>query len=195
MDTKEVDIYFLIDGSGSIRSDHFEQIKKFMLEVTENFDIGPDKVRVGAVQYSDTREKEFDITDYTTDETLRKAISNIRQLGGGTYTGEALDFILQIIKKGREQRINKVPCYLIVLTDGMSTDDVLEPAEKLRAENIAVHAIGIGEANRTQLQQIAGKEERVSFGQNFDSLKNIKNEVLHSICTEKGKQNRKALFS
>uniref|UniRef100_A0A4X1UZK0 Collagen alpha-5(VI) chain n=1 Tax=Sus scrofa TaxID=9823 RepID=A0A4X1UZK0_PIG len=192
VDTKEVDIYFLIDGSGSIRSDHFEQIKKFMLEVTENFDIGPDKVRVGAVQYSDTREKEFDITDYTTDETLRKAISNIRQLGGGTYTGEALDFILQIIKKGREQRINKVPCYLIVLTDGMSTDDVLEPAEKLRAENIAVHAIGIGEANRTQLQQIAGKEERVSFGQNFDSLKNIKNEVLHSICTEKGCEDMKA---
>uniref|UniRef100_A0A8D0MQE5 Collagen alpha-5(VI) chain n=1 Tax=Sus scrofa TaxID=9823 RepID=A0A8D0MQE5_PIG len=192
VDTKEVDIYFLIDGSGSIRSDHFEQIKKFMLEVTENFDIGPDKVRVGAVQYSDTREKEFDITDYTTDETLRKAISNIRQLGGGTYTGKALDFILQIIKKGREQRINKVPCYLIVLTDGMSTDDVLEPAEKLRAENIAVHAIGIGEANRTQLQQIAGKEERVSFGQNFDSLKNIKNEVLHSICTEKGCEDMKA---
>uniref|UniRef100_A0A8D2A1M2 Collagen alpha-5(VI) chain n=1 Tax=Sus scrofa TaxID=9823 RepID=A0A8D2A1M2_PIG len=192
VDTKEVDIYFLIDGSGSIRSDHFEQIKKFMLEVIENFDIGPDKVRVGAVQYSDTREKEFDITDYTTDETLRKAISNIRQLGGGTYTGEALDFILQIIKKGREQRINKVPCYLIVLTDGMSMDDVLEPAEKLRAENIAVHAIGIGEANRTQLQQIAGKEERVSFGQNFDSLKNIKNEVLHSICTEKGCEDMKA---
>uniref|UniRef100_A0A8D1UKI1 Collagen alpha-5(VI) chain n=1 Tax=Sus scrofa TaxID=9823 RepID=A0A8D1UKI1_PIG len=192
VDTKEVDIYFLIDGSGSIRSDHFEQIKKFMLEVIENFDIGPDKVRVGAVQYSDTREKEFDITDYTTDETLRKAISNIRQLGGGTYTGKALDFILQIIKKGREQRINKVPCYLIVLTDGMSTDDVLEPAEKLRAENIAVHAIGIGEANRTQLQQIAGKEERVSFGQNFDSLKNIKNEVLHSICTEKGCEDMKA---
>uniref|UniRef100_A0A8C3YQM1 Collagen alpha-5(VI) chain n=1 Tax=Catagonus wagneri TaxID=51154 RepID=A0A8C3YQM1_9CETA len=192
VDTKQADLYFLIDGSSSIQIHPFKQIKNFMLEVIENFDIGPDKVRVGAVQYSDKREKEFDVTEYSTAETLRKAVSNIRQLGGNTYTGKALDFILQIIKKDKEQRINKVPCYLIVLTDGMSADDVLEPAERLRAENVAIHAVGIGEANRTQLQQIAGTEERVSFGQNFDSLKSIKNEVFHSICTEKGCEDMKA---
>ncbi|XP_055272570.1 collagen alpha-5(VI) chain [Moschus berezovskii] len=192
VDTKEADLYFLIDGSSSIRKKHFEQIKEFMLAVIRMFSIGPDKVRVGAVQYSHEKKVEFDIDDYLNDVKLRKAVSNIKQLGGGTLTGAALDFMLPLMMKGRKQRAQEVPCHLIVLTDGLSGDAVLEPAERLRAENITVHAIGIGEANRTQLQQIAREEERVNFGQNFDSLKSIKNEVVRSICTEKGCENMKA---
>ena len=166
-----------------------------MLAVIRMFSIGPDKVRVGAVQYSHKKKVEFDINDYLNDMKLRKAVFNIKQLNGSTLTGAALDFMLPLMRKGRKQRKNEAPCHLIVLTDGMSGDAVLEPAERLRAENITIHAIGIGKANRTQLQQIAREEERVSFGQNFDSLKSIKNEIVHSICTEKGKQNKKAFLS
>ncbi|XP_045712889.1 collagen alpha-5(VI) chain isoform X2 [Phyllostomus hastatus] len=186
VDTKEADFYFLIDGSGSIRREDFGQVKTFMLGVIDMFSIGPDKVRVGAVQYSHKRQVEFDIHIYTNDVDLRQAVLNIDQLGGGTKSGAALDFILPIIREGRKHRSSEVPCHLIVLTDGMSEDGVLEPAERIRAEQITIHAVGIGEANKTQLLQIAGKEERVSFGQNFDSLESIKKEVIHSICTEKG---------
>ncbi|XP_006907315.1 collagen alpha-5(VI) chain [Pteropus alecto] len=192
VDTKEADLYFLIDGSTSIQKKHFEQIKDFMLEVIDMFSIGPDKVRVGAAQYSHKKKVEFDIHIYTNDVDLRKAVSNLKQLEGNTYTGAALDFMLPIIRGGRKSRSSEVPCHLIVLTDGKSADDVLGPAERLRAEQITIHAVGIGEANKTQLQQIAGKEERVNFGQNFDALKSIKNEVVHSICTEKGCEDMKA---
>ncbi|XP_036917207.1 collagen alpha-5(VI) chain isoform X2 [Sturnira hondurensis] len=191
VDTKEADFYFLIDGSGSIRAEDFGQIKTFMLGVIDMFSIGPDRVRVGAVQYSDKKKVEFDIHVYTNGVDLRQAILNINQLAGGTTTGEALDFILPIIRKGRKHRPSEVPCHLIVLTDGMSEDGVLEPAERIRAEQITVHAIGIGAANKTQLLQIAGKEERVKFGQNFDSLESIKKEVVQSICTEKGCEDMK----
>lgn len=194
VDTKEADLYFLIDGSTSIQEKDFEQIKEFMLEVIKMFSIGPGSVRVGAVQYSHEKEVEFDIHVYTNDVDLRKAVFNLKQLKGSTYTGAALDFMLPIIREGRKHRSNEVPCHLIVLTDGMSVDGVLEPAERLRAEQITIHAVGIGEANKTQLLQIAGQEERVNFGQNFDSLKSIKNEVVHSICTEKGKQNQKGFL-
>ncbi|XP_032122889.1 collagen alpha-5(VI) chain isoform X1 [Sapajus apella] len=192
MDTKEADIHFLIDGSTSIWEEQFEQIKKFMLEVTEMFSIGPDKVRVGVVQFSDKMREEFSITDYSNDIDLRKAILNIQQLTGDTHTGKALDFILPRIKNGMKDRMSQVPCYLIVLTDGKSQYSVVEPAKRVRAEKIIVHAIGIGEANKKELQEIAGKEERVSFGQNFDALKSIKNEVIRGICTEKGCEDMKA---
>uniref|UniRef100_G1LDX5 Collagen alpha-5(VI) chain n=1 Tax=Ailuropoda melanoleuca TaxID=9646 RepID=G1LDX5_AILME len=192
IDTKEADIYFLIDGSTSIQGKHFEQIKEFMLAVTGMFSIGPDKVQVGAVQYSDKMRVEFYINDNSNNVNLKNAILNIEQLQGNTYTGEALNFTLSIIKEDRKLRTSQVPCYLIVLTDGRSTDDVLEPAERLRAEQVTIHAVGIGEAIKVQLQQIAGGEERVSFGQNFDSLRSIKNEVVHRICTEKGCEDMKA---
>lgn len=191
MDTKEADIYFLIDGSSSIRRKEFEQIQIFMSSVVDMFPIGPNNVRVGVVQYSHRNEVEFPVSRYTRDVDLRKAVWNIKQLKGGTFTGKALDFILPIIKKGKSERIHEVPCYLIVLTDGKSNDSVLEPANRLRAEHITIHAVGIGEANKTQLQQIAGKDERVSFGQNFDSLKSIKNEIVHRICSDKGKETKR----
>lgn len=190
VDTKEADIYFLIDGSSSIRKKEFEQIQIFMSSVIDMFPIGPNKVRVGVVQYSHKNEVEFPVSRYTDSIDLKKAVYNIKQLQGLTFTGKALDFILPIIKKGKSERADGVPCYLIVLTDGKSNDSVLEPADRLRAEHITIHAIGIGEANRTQLQQIAGKDERVNFGQNFDSLKNIKNEIVHQICSEKGKKTK-----
>lgn len=190
MDTKEADIYFLIDGSSSIRKKEFEQIQIFMSSVIDMFPIGPNKVRVGVVQYSHKNEVEFPVSRYTDGIDLKKAVFNIKQLKGLTFTGKALDFILPLIKKGKTERTDRAPCYLIVLTDGKSNDSVLEPANRLRAEQITIHAIGIGEANKTQLRQIAGKDERVNFGQNFDSLKSIKNEIVHRICSEKGKRTK-----
>ncbi|KAM9601157.1 LOW QUALITY PROTEIN: collagen alpha-5(VI) chain [Trichechus inunguis] len=184
VDTKEADLYFLVDGSGSIKTEHFE-IKEFMSAVIEMFSIGPDKVRVGAVQV------EFDNGVYSNDVDLRKAIFNIKQQGGRTYTGAALDFMLPLLKEGKKPWPFDVPSYLIVLTDGSSDDGVLEPAERLRAEGVTIYAVGIG-AIKTELQQIAGKEERVTYGQNFDSLKSIKNEIVRSICTEKGCEGMKA---
>ncbi|XP_077607009.1 collagen alpha-5(VI) chain [Crocuta crocuta] len=191
VDTKEADIYFLIDGSSSINRKEFEQMKEFILAVIEMFSIGPDKVQVGAVQYSDKLKVEFHINDNSNDVDLRKAVLNIKQLTGNTDTGKALDFMLQVIEE-RKHRTSKVPCYLIVLTDGKSRDNVLEPAKRLRDAQITIHAVGIGEANKEELQQIAGEEERVNFGQNFDSLKKIKNEVVRRICTEKGCEDMKA---
>ncbi|XP_005863660.1 PREDICTED: collagen alpha-5(VI) chain [Myotis brandtii] len=192
MDTKEADFYFLIDGSTSIWPEHFEQIKKFMLRVIDMFSIGPDRVRVGAVQYSDKKRVEFDIHTYTNEVALRQAVSNLKQLYGDTDIGEALDFMLPIIKEGRKHRSSEVPCHLIVLTDGESRDEVLGPADRVRAEQVTIHAVGIGKVNKIQLLQIAGKEERVNFGQNFDSLKSIKDEVVRSICMEKGCEDMKA---
>nr|XP_014587343.1 collagen alpha-5(VI) chain isoform X1 [Equus caballus] len=194
LDTKEADLYFLIDGSTSIQNEQFEQIKRFMLEVTEVFSIGPGRVQVGVVQYSHEIREEFSIGVYSNDVDLRKAVLNIKQLTGDTHTGAALAFMLPKIREGRKQRPSKVPCYLIVLTDGQSQDHhrILETANRIRAEGVTIHAVGIGEADKTELQQIAGNEERVHFGQNFDSLKSIKSEVVHSICTEKGCEDMKA---
>ncbi|KAM6161014.1 LOW QUALITY PROTEIN: collagen alpha-5(VI) chain [Erethizon dorsatum] len=192
VDTKEADIYFLIDGSSSIEKKQFKEIKEFMSAVIDMFSIGPNKVRVGVVQYSNKKEVEFAISLYNNAIDLKKAVFNIKQLQGGTLTGEALNFTLPLIKEGKKDRTSEILCFLIVLTDGQSQDSVLEPAARLKAEQVIIHAIGIGKANKTQLLQIAGKEDRVYFGQNFDSLKSIKNDVVHSICTKKGCEDMKA---
>ncbi|XP_069502728.1 collagen alpha-6(VI) chain [Ambystoma mexicanum] len=185
VDTEEADIYLLIDGSGSISAVDFQDMKTFLVEVVEMFNIGPDTVRVAAVQYSQAVyiSLEIKIDAYTVKKDLKLAIQNIRQLGGGTETGAALLNMLQLIKTGSNSRRSKIPRYLIVLTDGESTDTVKGPADQLRAEQVNIYAIGVKEANKTQLLEIAGKGERVHFVESFDSLKEIKNEVVRQICS------------
>ncbi|KAM7337042.1 hypothetical protein ACRRTK_003161 [Alexandromys fortis] len=71
-------------------------------------------------------------------------------------------------------------------------DSVLEPAHRLREENIRVHAIGVKEANQTQLREIAGEEKRVYYVHEFDALRDIRNEVVQEICAEEACRDMKA---
>ncbi|XP_074051889.1 collagen alpha-6(VI) chain-like isoform X1 [Macrotis lagotis] len=192
VETEEADIYLLIDGSGSIYPTDFQEMKTFLSEVIGMFSVAPNKVRVGAVQYSERQELEFVINKYTNKNDLGKAIDNIRQMGGNTNTGAALDFTLGLLLEAKKQRRKEVPCHLIVLTDGLSDDSVKEPSKKLQDENINVYAIGIKEANRTQLLEIAGSEKRVHYVYNFDSLKDIKNQVVQGICSEDACKDKRA---
>lgn len=188
VDTEEADIYLLIDGSGNTQPTDFHEMKTFLSDVVGMFNIAPHKVRVGAVQYADTWDLEFEISKYTSKPDLGKAIENIRQMGGNTNTGAALNFTLKLLQKAKKQRGSKVPCHLVILTNGMSQDSVLEPAHRLREENIRVHAIGVKEANQTQLREIAGEEKRVYYVHEFDALRDIRNQVVQEICAEEGRR-------
>ncbi|XP_075403320.1 collagen alpha-6(VI) chain [Tenrec ecaudatus] len=184
VDTEEADIYLLIDGSGSTEVAEFQEMKTFLSEVVGMFNIAPNKVRVGAVQYADTWDLEFEINKYSNKHDVGKAIENIRQMGGDTHTGAALNFTLKLLQKARKQRGSKVPSHLIVLTNGRSKDSIVEPANRLREEHVHIHAIGVKGANQRQLRDIAGEEKRVYYVHDFDSLKDIRNQVVQEICTE-----------
>nr|XP_035948438.1 collagen alpha-6(VI) chain isoform X4 [Halichoerus grypus] len=192
VDTEEADIYLLIDGSGSTQATDFHEMKTFLSEVVGMFNIAPQKVRVGAVQYADSWDLEFEINKYTNKHDLGKAIENIRQMGGNTNTGAALNFTLGLLQKAKKQRGNRVPCHLVVLTNGMSKDSILEPSNRLREELIRVYAIGVKEANQTQLREIAGEEKRVYYVHDFDALKDIRNQVVQEICAEEACKEMKA---
>ncbi|EPQ06122.1 Collagen alpha-6(VI) chain [Myotis brandtii] len=192
VDTEEADIYLLIDGSGSTQATDFQEMKTFLSEVVRMFNIAPQKVRVGAVQYADSWDLEFEINKYSNKQDVGKAIENIRQLGGSTNTGAALNFTLGLLQKAKQQRGDRVPCHLVVLTNGMSQDSILEPANRLREELIRVYAIGVKGANQTQLREIAGEEKRVYYVHDFDALKDIRNQVVQEICTEEACKEMKA---
>ncbi|OPJ82088.1 collagen alpha-6(VI) chain isoform A [Patagioenas fasciata monilis] len=182
-DTEAADIYFLVDGSSSLDYLDFMDMKNFLKEMIKLFDIGMNKVRLGVVQFSHFNELEFELDKYTSASDLIKGIENIRQIYGNTSTGGALAYMKPLFEKARRQRGVTVPCHLIVLTDGESHDSVKEPAMKLREDQINIYAVGVREANVTQLYEIAGVKKRVYFVHDFDLLDDIKNEVTREICT------------
>uniref|UniRef100_A0A8C4Z1K8 VWFA domain-containing protein n=1 Tax=Gadus morhua TaxID=8049 RepID=A0A8C4Z1K8_GADMO len=183
MQTDEADIFFLIDQSGSIWPNDFTDMKKFITEFLHTFRIGPDHVRIGLVKYADSPTLEFDLTTYTDSKTLEKAVLDIRQVGGGTETGRGLRFMEDLFERAVKTRGHKVPEYLIVITDGKSTDEVKVPAGKLRAHGVIIYAIGVKSAEEEELNEISGSPKKTFLVNNFDALKPIKDDIITDMCS------------
>ncbi|XP_068178959.1 collagen alpha-6(VI) chain isoform X2 [Antennarius striatus] len=182
--TDEADIFFLIDHSGSIYPADFYDMKKFIIEFLNTFRISPQHVRMGVAKFADAPNLEFDLTTYTDAKSLEKAIEAIKQVGGGTETGRALEFMGPQFDRAMATRGHQVAEYLIVITDGKSTDNVKIPAEKLRAQGVIVYAIGVKNADHTELREISGDPQRTFFVNNFDALNPIKDDIITDICSQ-----------
>uniref|UniRef100_A0A8D0CSM8 VWFA domain-containing protein n=1 Tax=Sander lucioperca TaxID=283035 RepID=A0A8D0CSM8_SANLU len=180
----EADIFFLMDDSGSIGNQDFKDMQNFIINFFRTFNIGPNHVRVGLVKYADDPTLQFDLTASSNVDNMETSVKTIRHEGGGTETGKALKSMGPHFRRAMQTRGHKVPEYLIVITDGESTDDVTAPAEELRQQGVIIFAIGVKESNQAQLVDIAGDSKRTIQVNNFDALKSIKNNIITDICTD-----------
>ncbi|XP_040306504.1 collagen alpha-3(VI) chain isoform X6 [Herpailurus yagouaroundi] len=153
----EKDVVFLIDGSEGVRSG-FPLLKEFVQRVVETLDVGPDRVRVAVVQYSDRTRPEFYLNSYMDQQSVVSAIRKLALLGGpAPNTGAALDFVLRniLISSAGSRIAEGVPQLLIVLTADRSGDDVRGPSVVLKRGGAVPIGIGIGNADITEMQTIS----------------------------------------
>ncbi|XP_074220648.1 collagen alpha-3(VI) chain isoform X5 [Camelus bactrianus] len=153
----EKDVVFLIDGSDGVQSG-FPLLKDFVQRVVESLDVGPDRVRVAVVQYSDRTRPEFYLNSYMDKQSVVSAIRRLTLLGGPTpNTGASLAFVLRNILIGSAgSRIAEgVPQLLIVLTADRSGDDVRGPSVMAKRGGAVPIGIGIGNADITEMQTIS----------------------------------------
>ncbi|XP_063341583.1 collagen alpha-6(VI) chain-like isoform X2 [Pelmatolapia mariae] len=180
------DIVFLVDGSSSIDDKSFQDIRTFLRNTIQGFEIDPDKVQIGLVQYSDDPYPEFQLTDHRDKNSLLAAVENLTHRGGGTETGKAIDFLQKeyFTKEAGSRADRRVPQIAVVITDGESTDDVLEPARRLRQHGVIVFAIGVGKFNQTQLITIANwpSERFVLTSDSYQKLQDQTNSLLENVC-------------
>ncbi|KAF4106106.1 hypothetical protein G5714_013768 [Onychostoma macrolepis] len=181
------DIVFLVDGSGSIGQKNFQEVREFLSSLVENFDVAPDKIRIGLVQYSDTPRTEFSLNTYQNKEEILSYIQNLRYKTGGTFTGQGLEFMLKqhFVEKAGSRAQQNVPQIAIVITDGDSQDEVESQAQELRQRGIKIFAIGIKDANETLLRQIASEpyDQHVYSVSDFAALQGISQSVIQEVCT------------
>lgn len=149
--------------------------------VIEKFAIGPEKERVGVVQYGTNTKEMFPLNAFDDKSRLLKAVRNITQMNGKTYTGKALTEVFKYFDKSKGGRSSALK-FLIVLTDGDSRDDVAQPAKVLRDNSINIYSIGMRHANRSQILAIAGSHGGVFFEDAVASLNELGSQVLLKIC-------------
>ncbi|XP_067433186.1 collagen alpha-1(XII) chain-like [Thunnus thynnus] len=182
--TAKADIVLLVDDSGSISSNDYKNIKSFLTQTVSNFDIGPDKVQIGLVQYSSNPKTKWQLNTHQTKQSLLKAIAKLHQRGGGTNTGKALKHILHNNFKpnvGMRADSHKIA---IVITDGKSSDDVFLASQHLKDAGIEIYAIGVMNAEKNELKAIASYpvENHVYMLSDFSSLLNIIDDFTSNLC-------------
>ncbi|XP_077205945.1 LOW QUALITY PROTEIN: von Willebrand factor A domain-containing protein 2 [Paroedura picta] len=150
-----VDILFLLDGTYSIGKGSFERSKYLAMKLCDGLDISPEKVRVGAIQFSNTPHLEFPLDMYFTKQEIKDRLKKIMFKGGRTETSLALKFILH--KGFCGGRNLSVPQILIILTDGRSQSSVTIPAKQLKEKGIVVFAVGISFPRWEELHTLASE--------------------------------------
>ncbi|XP_038644350.1 collagen alpha-3(VI) chain isoform X1 [Scyliorhinus canicula] len=151
------DVVFLIDGSYHVGT-FFYLIRDLIINLIPNFNLAKDKDQISVVQYSDNARIEFPLNAYTSNEQVLAATRKLRLKGGRKLkTGFALDFVRRNVfsRSGGGRQHLGISQILVLITTGKSQDDVKRPSEELKQAGIVPFTVGIGDVDRSELNQIA----------------------------------------
>ncbi|XP_078342465.1 uncharacterized protein LOC144628269 isoform X2 [Oculina patagonica] len=187
--TQKFNLVFVVDGSGSIEyqgKGNFQRSKDFIIEIVRSFKIGKEDTNVAVVLYSKKAQVVFDLDKYYKTDDIVKKIEEMSYPNGGTKTGYALDKVRKyVLGKHLKKDRKSVPNVVLVLTDGLSQDDVEGPAKKLRDEGATIISLGVGCCfDDQELKEMAtDPDEQHVFEVSFSALSEIKGAVRQQICT------------
>ncbi|XP_078492234.1 uncharacterized protein LOC108949912 [Ciona intestinalis] len=184
----KLDIWFVLDGSGSVGSSDFNKSLHFLVHLVKAFKIGPHDTRVGFSVYSTKSEIHSRLNQQMSFQALEKQILRAKYPRGSTNTGLALNDLLKngfLAPNGARPASEGVPRFLVVLTDGKSMDNVTLPAAAVRSHGITVFGVGIGGGiDMAEIRNIASDpSSRYAFGlSGFDVLNVLRERLLAEGC-------------
>ncbi|XP_075612036.1 collagen alpha-3(VI) chain isoform X11 [Balearica regulorum gibbericeps] len=176
----EKDIVFLIDSSDSVRPDGLAHIRDFISRIVQQLEVGPNKVRIGVVQFSNNVFPEFYLKTHKSKNAVLQAIRRLRLRGGSPVNaGKALDYVVKnyFIKSAGSRIEEGVPQHLVVILGDRSQDDVNRPANVITSTSIKPLGVGARNVDRGQLQVITNDPERVLVVQDFTGLQTLEKKV------------------
>lgn len=153
------DIVFLVDGSRNVGRVGFGEIRKFILEVVRQLNVGADTHRIGLAQYSGDARTEFLLNRFQTKEEVTNYLRRDFTFKGGAVarTGRAIDFIHKtlFVKSAGSRKDQKVAQIAVVITASPSQDKVETAAKALKADGVRAISFGISKAEQSDLIKIA----------------------------------------
>uniref|UniRef100_A0A8C2IXT8 Si:dkey-32n7.4 n=1 Tax=Cyprinus carpio TaxID=7962 RepID=A0A8C2IXT8_CYPCA len=192
--TDQIDIAFLLDGSGSVREYNFRTMKDFVKSVIKRFT--ERDAQFAIAQYSRDCIIHYNFNQLKIQGAWESTVTDIwYQNGPSTYTATSIKKLVNYLFKpagGLRPSAKKV---LIVITDGASNDRNLldDAATEAEANKIVRFAIGVGNAfnnvlAKGELNTIASDPDtdHVFKVTDFNALNNILQKLEESIIAIEG---------
>ncbi|XP_028390643.1 uncharacterized protein LOC114515559 [Dendronephthya gigantea] len=185
--TKQIDLGFVMDSSGSIGRYNFEKTKSFIKHFTDYFKISPNETRVSVITYATTPTLHFGFSrKFRTRRNLYSAIDNIPYNGGGTNTARALsEAYIDMFDTQNGARISGITRILIVFTDGKSSGNVYYPSQQLKNMGVVIFSIGVGSGiDVLELETMASSpaKDHVFLIHNFNEFADLAHNMSFDAC-------------
>nr|XP_028697010.1 integrin alpha-X isoform X3 [Macaca mulatta] len=191
---QELDIVFLIDGSGSISSGNFAKMMNFVRAVINQFQ--RPSTQFSLMQFSSKFDIHFTFEEFRRTSNPLDLLASVHQLTGFTHTATAIQKVVRELFQASRGARGDATKILIVITDGRKEGDSLDYKDVIPmadAAGITRYAIGVGSAfqNRNswkELNDIASKpsQEHIFKVEDFDALKDIQNQLKEKIFAIEG---------
>lgn len=154
----QLDVTFIIDGSGSVGEDNFNLIVNFLREMISDMDIQPDNVHVSVILLSTNATLVMSMEDFRDDTNLEAAFQRISYPGGLTKTAEAIDLAVSAsLNMSSKGRINKAAKAFVLVGDLRSENitDAISAAMRAKDMDFKIFVLGVGNLVVGQLKAFA----------------------------------------
>ena len=146
------DLIFVLDSSASI-TQIWPAMRNFVINIINQIHIGPQNVRVGMVQFSDTAEVEISLGQFENENELVNAISRVQPISLNTNLRAAMEVTAEQFEKIGADR-SGANDIVIILTDAgnTATNQATERAiDRLKQTGEGVYMIPIGVSDDVDL--------------------------------------------
>ena len=181
--TFPLDLAFAFDGSNSLTTEEFENVKQFATSVVQSFGVSQNGTRVALLEYSNRPRV---IKKLSADQTeVLRAISNmVPSRNSGSATSQALREVARTIFSDEAGGRTNAPKALILITHSKSTssEPVEQAVQSLRTAGVRVYVVGIGNLVDTrELESIATGKGAVHIVQEPCELPKLSVNVVRNI--------------
>ena len=163
---KPLDVVFGIPVSQNIPADEFDAMKRFVGDVIESLEIGPNKVHVGLITYGGGSSTALNIDELDTKETLKDLSGRIPQQGSDVNVAAALEEAFHntfTIYGGVRQSAPKALILLVPEGSSSSRQAVQDAAERLKSLGVRLLIIGVGANIDQSLYELASTQPASKF--------------------------------
>ncbi|WAR09893.1 COCA1-like protein [Mya arenaria] len=178
------DIFFLLDSSDSVGTQNFEQAKKFINNIIEEFSSKDSFNRFSLLTYSDEVQIVFSLGRYNSLNIIQNAVKYARYRPGNTNTASALRVVDELSTEDLGDRYD-AENIVFVITDGtgnVNEDDTIAAADNIKNKGARVITVGINMDDPSEVESMASSK-RDSFKINkYDDLEGVLEEVVQNTC-------------
>jgi len=196
----KVDVIVVLDSSSSVKIDNWNKMINLVITTLDEFTIGPNAALVSAFRYNIQVDAASQVLlkDFSDRQSLYAGIRKIPYDGSGTDTGAALNHVKNVMLDPKNGNRPDAPDLVIMVTDGLSKNDIRRVSATLRQQNTMVFALGLGSrANRprvqAQLSSMAGGSGNVLASSSWDTLNSeFAGRIRGTLCANKCRLQREA---